>query len=113
MNQLFSSNHPKTANLEQFFRYIQIIKNNNALVWAHKLHKKWAWMDFRYFTMKHKVMDRFLLKVQKESKIKSGKENVRIAYGNNYFLSSGKGETIAVPNFFMYKRAKRIFGIKV
>jgi hypothetical protein len=67
-------------------------------------------MDFRFYTMKHKVMDHFLLKVVKEAKLKSGKEYVRIAYGNGYFLSSGKGEKIAAPNFLMYKRAKRIFG---
>jgi len=80
------------------------------LVWADKVHKKWALMDFRYYIMKHKVMDHFLLKVEKEAKLKSGKEYVRIAYGNGYFLSSGKGEKIAAPNFLMYKRAKRIFG---
>jgi hypothetical protein len=110
MNQLLCANHSKTVNLQQWSRYIEILKDNHALIWAHKFHKKWALMDFRFYTMKHKVMDHFLLKVVKEAKLKSGKEYVRIAYGNGYFLSSGKGEKIAAPNFLMYKRAKRIFG---
>ena len=82
MNQLLSVNHPKTTKLEQWSRYINIIKDNHALVWADKLHKKWALMNFRYYIMKHKVMDHFLLKVVKQAKLKSGKENVRIVYGN-------------------------------
>ena len=48
--------------------------------------------------------------MEKQAKLNSGKENLRIAYENGYFFSSGKGEKIAAPNVLTYTRAKRIFG---
>ncbi len=55
---------PKTINLDRWNFYIHIVHQNLIRLWEHKLPKRWARENLRFYILKNKAMDKWLAKIK-------------------------------------------------
>jgi hypothetical protein len=93
---------------------IEYMKLHEDELWLNRAHRRWANEDFRFWRLKHKVMDGFYNKVKKKAMSSINNCNsVRIAYGGASFPANGKHEKYSAPTGFQFKRRKLIFNKKI
>lgn len=92
---------PKTASLERYEQYYEIIKQHYETLWYEKLKKKWAEQSLRLYGGKKRSFANFWKAYQSDKK-------TVLAYGASRFASSNKGE-VACPTSRAYKEASDRF----
>jgi hypothetical protein len=100
---------PKTIDTDRWDFYLHIVHYNLNALWDHKLHKRWAREDLRFYILKNSAMDLWLSRVKTQACAAAGVSKIRIAYGGASFSSTGPGEKNSAPTAFQFKRMKKIF----
>ena len=102
---------PKTASLENFNAYVAVVAKHYNRLWKHRLHRRWAREDLRFYILKHRVMDRWLMGLKRALEGPGPvKKTVKIAYGAATFSPTGHGEPEPAPTSFQYRRVGLAFG---
>ncbi len=95
---VFGDTVDKTINRVCWDYYLHIVHHNLISLCEHKLHKRWAREDLRFYILKHRAMDKWL----------SGVKKIHIAYSSAFFSSTGLCEKNSAPTFFQFKHIKHI-----
>jgi len=104
---VFARVSPRTTNpsvwAEYLANYIQVYKE----LWEAKTQKKYARSKFRVYSLKRKVLDQFLTKIEK-----GGPEKPHLAYGSAKFSSTGCNE-LSAPKTSVLKRCMDRFLVRM
>ncbi len=99
-----SINSPKSISLENFHKYLEVIKNNKNTLFEEYTNPLWSNQRFELYCKKRQVLSKFFNSL----KNRKDKRNLVIAYGSANFSSNGKGE-VSVPTTTVFKTCKSMY----
>ena len=106
LNQLSQTNS-RHINLDEFLKYVQIVKDNEEILWNEYTKQRYARQRFALYSGKKKAYDKFFHSIASYG---DPKKKVVIAYGDAGFASTAKYE-IAAPTTTLEKQCSKWFNV--